>query len=131
MIMTETQPVTLQRIGQIAVPVKDLQRATAFYRDVLNLRLLLDVPGMAFFDIGGVRLMLSVPESPEFDHRASILYYEVPDIAAAHAQLESRGVPFLRPPHMIADMGAVELWMAFFRDPDGNVLALMCEKPKR
>ena len=131
MIMTETQQVTLQRIGQISVPVKDLQRATAFYRDVLNLRLLLDVPGMAFFDIGGVRLMLSVPESPEFDHRASILYYQVPDIMGAHAALESRGVPFLRPPHMIADMGAVELWMAFFRDPDGNVLALMCEKPKR
>ena len=131
MIMTETPPVTLQRIGQISVPVKDLQRATAFYRDVLNLRLLLDVPGMAFFDIGGVRLMLSVPESPEFDHRASILYYQVPDITVAHAHLESRGVPFLRPPHMIADMGAVELWMAFFRDPDSNVLALMCEKPKR
>ena len=130
MIMTETQ-VELQRIGQISVPVKDLLRATAFYRDVLNLRLLLDVPGMAFFEVDGVRLMLSVPESAEFDHRASILYYQVADISAVHAQLQSRNVQFLRPPHMIADMGAVELWMAFFRDPDDNVLALMCEKPKR
>ena len=118
----------IQRIGQISVIVKDLVRATAFYRDVLGLRLWLEVPGMAFFDCGGIRVMLGVAEDPEFDHRASILYYQVADIETVHASLVAQGVRILRDPHMIADMKAYELWMSFFRDTEDNVLALMCEK---
>jgi methylmalonyl-CoA/ethylmalonyl-CoA epimerase len=54
------------RIGQIAIPVGDLDRAVQFYGDVLGLRLLFRVPpALAFFDCGGVRLMLSPPEGPD------------------------------------------------------------------
>ena len=126
--MTDTAP-GLTRIGQIAVNVHDVGRATAFYRDVLQLKLLFEVPPkMAFFDCGGVRLMLSLPESPEFDHSGSILYYVVQDIDGAYATLMRRGVAFEGAPHLIAKMPDHELWMAFFRDSEGNFLGLMQEK---
>ena len=118
----------LTQVGQIAIPIYDLDRAVAFYRDALGLPLLFQVPPkMAFFDCGGVRLMLSLPEDPEFDHPASILYYKVDDIHAAHATLSGRGVEFRGEPHLIAKMPDHELWMAFFRDPEGNTGALMAE----
>ena len=127
---TTVEPqVAIQRIGQISVPVKDLARATQFYTEVLGLRKWLEVPGMTFFDCGGVRVMLAVAEDPEFDHRASILYYQVANIDIMYATLVSHDVRILKPPHMIADMKAYTLWMAFFRDTEDNVLALMCEKP--
>ena len=116
------------RIGQIAVVVHDLARATAFYRDTLGMRFLFDAPPqMAFFDCGGIRVMLSLPEGAEFDHPGSIIYYTVDDIQAAAAVLESRGVAFDGPPHVVARLPHADLWMAFFRDPDRNVLAMMSE----
>lgn len=120
----------LSAIGQIAIATRDVPRAVAFYRDVLGLRFLFEVPKMAFFDCGGVRLMLAHPEEPEFDHPASILYYRVDDIRAAHATLKARGVRFVDEPHVVADLGDRELWMTFFRDPDDNVAALMSEPLK-
>ena len=115
-------------IGQIAVNVRDLERAVAFYRDALGLPLLFQVPGLAFFDCGGVRLMLSRPETPEFDHASSVLYFRVADIEAAHGELAGRGVAFRDAPHKIADMPDHELWMTFFDDTEGNLHALMAEK---
>ncbi len=120
----------LSQIGQIAVNVKDLDRAVAFYRDALGMRPLFQVPKLAFFDCGGVRLMLSPPETPEFDHAASVIYYKVDDIRAAHAALRGRGVNFDGEPHVVARLPAHDLWMAFCRDPEGNVLALMSEVRK-
>lgn len=118
----------LREIGQIAVPVADLERAVVFYRDTLGMRFLFQAPpGLAFFDCGGVRLMLDVPASAADERRASIIYYRVPDIAAAHARLAARGVAFEAKPHRTAVLADHELWMAFFRDPDRNLLALMCE----
>lgn len=129
--MSSTEPFGLSTIGQIGVSVRDLARATAFYRDVLRLPFLFEVPGkMAFFDCAGLRLMLSVPESEEFDHPGSILYFRVDEIDRAHRILAERGAEFERPPHRVADMGTHELWMAFFRDPEHTVLALMSEVPK-
>lgn len=116
------------RIGQIAIVVQDLDRAVAFYRDTLGLRFLFQAPPkLAFFDCGGVRLMLDVPEEEEFKHSASILYYKVDDIRATWATLRDRGVEFRDEPHMVARMPDHELWMTFFRDPEGNTLALMSE----
>jgi methylmalonyl-CoA/ethylmalonyl-CoA epimerase len=116
------------RIGQIAVVVRDLDRAVAFYRDILGLRLLFQAPpNLAFFDCGGVRLMLDVPEEEEFKHSSSILYYRVEDIQGTWATLRARGVDFRDEPHMIARMPDHELWMTFFRDTEGNTLALMSE----
>jgi catechol 2,3-dioxygenase-like lactoylglutathione lyase family enzyme len=126
---TTTPDFGLTQIGQIAINVRDLQRAVAFYRDTLGLRFLFQAPGgLAFFDAAGVRLMLGVPERPEFDHPASVLYYKVPDINAAYDTLTSRRVTFIDEPHLIAKMPAHELWMTFFRDSEENVLALMEER---
>jgi methylmalonyl-CoA/ethylmalonyl-CoA epimerase len=120
----------LRKIGQIYVRAVDLRRATAFYRDVLSVPFLFDVPRMAFFDLAGVRLMLGEPEGEAFDHPGSILYFDVPDLRATHEELVRRGVAFDSSPHLIADLGERELWMAFFKDSEGNQLALMSETPK-
>ena len=120
----------LSRIGQIYVTAHDLDRAVAFYRDVLGMRFLFRVPNMAFFDCAGTRLMLGVPETAEFDHPASIIYYDVPDIRAAHETLAGRGVAFREAPAKIADLGDRVLWLASFRDTEGNTVALMSEVAK-
>ncbi|MGH9416068.1 MAG: VOC family protein [Terriglobales bacterium] len=116
-------------IAQIAVRVHDLERAAAFYEQVLGLKLLLRSQDMAFFDAGGVRLMLSRPEQAEFDHPSSILYFAVADVRAAYQALVERGVRFMGPPHQVARLSTGELWMAFFRDSEQNLLALSAEQP--
>ena len=125
--MTAADGPRLQGIGQIVINVKDLARATRFYRDVLALPFLFEVPTLAFFDAGGVRLMLAVAEDPKFDHPGSILYYRVDDISAAAAALAGRGAHFTSEPHLIAKMPGHELWMAFLEDSEGNTLGLMSE----
>lgn len=121
---------TLSTIGQIALTVTDVARSVAFYRDQLGIRLLFEVPpNMAFFDCGGIRLMLSPPESEKKESFNSILYFKVDDIETAAAALKSRGVEFQQDPHFVARMPDHELWIAFLRDPDRNVVGLMCEKP--
>ena len=115
-------------IGQISMNAHDIDRATAFYADTLKLPLLFRAGHMSFFNCHGVRLMLSRPEKPEFDHPGSVLYFKVSDIKAEHGQLLQQGVTFLGEPHLIARMPDHELWMAFFRDTEGNTLALMDEK---
>lgn len=118
----------IARIGQIQLRAHDVDRATAFYENVLGLKLLFKAPpGLAFFDCGGVRLMIDKPEKPEFDHASSILYFAVPDIQAAHAKMKSSGAKFEDEPHMIARMPDHDLWMTFFRDTEDNLLALMSE----
>jgi predicted enzyme related to lactoylglutathione lyase len=123
-------PGGLSQIGQIAINVRDTARAAAFYRDRLGVKHLFSAGTMAFFDAGGVRLMLSTPEKPEFDHPSSIIYFKVPDIAAAHHALRDRGVTFRQEPRLLARMPDHELWMAFFEDSEGNVMALMSEVRK-
>jgi len=119
----------ISRVGQIAINARDIDRATAFYRDKLGLPLLFTAGKLAFFDCGGVRLMLDVAEKPEFDHPSSILYFSVPDIATAHSQMLASGVRFEDEPHVIAKMPDHDLWMTFFRDSEQNLLALMSEVP--
>ncbi len=119
--------IKLSTIGQVSMRAKDIERGIAFYRDTLGIRHLFTFGTLAFFDCGGVRLMLGLPEKPEFDHPGSVLYFKVDDIRAAHATLEGRGVAFEGPPHLIAKMPDHELWMAFFRDSEANLLALMAE----
>jgi catechol 2,3-dioxygenase-like lactoylglutathione lyase family enzyme len=124
--------VSLSQIGQIAINVHDLPRAVAFYRDMLGMKHLFDAgPKLSFFDCGGVRLMLSPAEKQEFDHPGSILYYRVGDITAAHQELLAKGVHFEDGPHVIARMPDHELWMAFARDTEGNLFALMSEVRNR
>ena len=125
------QQFSLSSIGQIFVRAKDLDRAVRFYRDTLGMPFLFQAPPqMAFFQCGGTSVMLGVPEKPEFDHPASTIYYLVPDIAAAHATLRGRAVEFISEPHLVHRAPEYELWLAEFRDSEGNVLALMARKPR-
>jgi predicted enzyme related to lactoylglutathione lyase len=120
----------IMNIGQISIIVQDLQRATAFYRDVLGLPLLFTVPNLAFFDCGGVRLMLGRAETQELDHPSSILYFRVPDLNSAHQRLVELGVQIFAPPRLIAPMPTYDLWMSAFRDTEGNIHQLMSEVPR-
>ena len=122
-------PFGLSQIGQISINVHEMERAVRYYRDSLGMRFLFTVPNMAFFDSGGVRLMLTVPEKPEFDHPSSVIYFKVDNIQDAFEILTERGVQFIGKPHLIAPMKDHDLWMAFFRDLDNNLLALMSEQP--
>jgi methylmalonyl-CoA/ethylmalonyl-CoA epimerase len=117
----------LESIGQIAIRTHDLPSAVAFYREALGLEYLFEAGPLAFLMCGDVRIMLAVPENEEVDHPSSIVYFRVGDIHAARAELAGRGVPFDDEPHLIARMPDHELWMTFFRDPDGNLLGLMSE----
>lgn len=126
----ETGP-GIEGIGQIAINVKELERAVEFYREVLGLRYLFEATGMAFFECGDVRLMLSPPSSPEYDHPGSIIYYRVGDMEAAHARLVEASAQVVQAPHVVHRTDAYELWMAFVQDPEGNLLALMQEVPKQ
>lgn len=122
--MPGTQPFGLDRIGQIHVTAHDLDRAVAFYRDRLGMRLLFQVPNMAFFQCGDVTLMIGIPEQ-EFDHPASIIYYLVDDIALAHRTLAERGVTFIREPALTHRAADHELWIGFFKDSEENTVAIM------
>jgi methylmalonyl-CoA/ethylmalonyl-CoA epimerase len=117
----------IEKIGQIGVPVKDIDRATTFYKDVLELPLLFNTDRMAFFDCGGVRLFLSLPEKEEFAQASSTIYYQVENLKQSYESLVEKGVQFIDEPHLIAKMGQTETWMAFFKDTEKNTLALMCE----
>ena len=119
----------IEGLGQIALTVRDVERSAAFYRDALGLRFLFaPAPSLAFLMIGDVRLMLSAAEGEFTPGGSTVLYLRVADIDAEHAALGARGVTFIDTPHLVARMPDHELWMCFFRDPDGHTLALMCER---
>ena len=116
-------------LAQVAIPVHDLDRAKAFYRERLGLTHLFDAPpGLSFFQCGETRLMLSQPEGPE-TAGASILYYAVPSAAEAQALLEADRVVFEEPARCIAQVGGRDIWLAICRDSEGNLLGLMSEQP--
>lgn len=118
----------LGQIGQIALPVADVDRAEAFYEWVIGLRKLFRFGDLTFFDCAGVRLLL---EKAHGDVQpGGCIYFRCADMALAVAELDKRGAVFTSKPHLIARMDDHDLWMAFFNDPDGNMLALMQEAPK-
>lgn len=126
--MTSTSTTEITGLRQIALTVSDVSKATAFYRDALGLAFLFAAgPNLAFLDVGGVRLMLSTPEGDFKAGKGAMLYFKVADILATHAAMIERGVTFIGAPHLIAKMPDHDLWLAEFRDPDGNPLALMSE----
>jgi methylmalonyl-CoA/ethylmalonyl-CoA epimerase len=121
---------SLNRIGQIALAVRDVDAAEAFYRDTLGLRVLYRFGDLAFFDCRGVRLMIEKANDQSSIGRNSPIYFSCPDIVYAVRELKKRKLAFTSEPHLIAKMEDHDLWMAFFEDPDGNTLALMQEAPK-
>src|SRR5436190_24073027 len=109
----------LSEIGQIAIVVSDVTKATHFYRDVLGLKFLFSAgPNLAFLSAGPVRLMLTTPQGHGEVGKNSILYFKVADLAPAHAGIIARGARNERDPGLTAKMPDHELWMAFVRDPD-------------
>lgn len=115
----------IERIGQIAVTCKDVERATTFYKDVVGLRHLFSAPpGLSFFDVGGTWIMLTKPENDGGEHFASILYFDVPDVLAAHDELKRKGARFRTEPHCVHRDGPRELWLADFHDSEGNTMCL-------
>lgn len=119
----------LSDIRQIAITVSDVSQALKFYRDALGLNFLFSPsPNLAFLAAGAVRLMLTTPQGAGTVGKNSILYFKVTDIASAHATLVARGAKDERGPQMAARMPDHELWIAFVRDPDENLVGLMEEK---
>ena len=125
-------PSPLGPLGQIALTVQDLDRAVAFYQETLGLPLLFQFPGLAFFNLHGIRLMLSrgegqLKEPHGLESNGTVLYFKTDDLPAGFATLKDRGVTVRSEPQLIAKMPDHELWMAFFRDSEGNTFALMSE----
>jgi methylmalonyl-CoA/ethylmalonyl-CoA epimerase len=127
--MTIPTNTSLVRIKQIAIVVKDVERATAFYRDVLGLKLLFQAGQLSFFDCGGVRFMLTLPGEAKHDHPGSLIYFEVGDLQATYERLKSAAVKFVDAPHMVGRTPTHEAWMTVFHDSEDNLLALMSEIP--
>lgn len=117
----------ISRIGQVSLVVSDLDRAVAFYRDNVGITLAFQVPNMAFFVCGDVRIMMTLPEQGQ-PVANSVLYFVTDEIEARHAELVAKGVKPEGEPHLIAKMPDHDLWMAFFRDSEGNLMALMEER---
>ncbi|MCP3739644.1 VOC family protein [Rossellomorea sp. BNER] len=117
----------IEKVGQIGVPVKDLNKAIPFYKEVLGLPLLFNTDNMAFFECNGLRLLLSLPEKEEFSHSSSVLYFQIENIKEKYEELVEKGVTFIDEPHLVAKMGQTETWMTFFKDTEGNTHALMSE----
>lgn len=120
---------SISRVGQIALTVGDMAAAKAFFVDVLGLTLLFDAgPGLSFVDGGNVRIMLGLPEGDGVVGRNSCVYFVVDDLTAAYSSALEKGADGADGPHLIAKMPDHELWMAFLRDPDGNLVGLMEER---
>jgi catechol 2,3-dioxygenase-like lactoylglutathione lyase family enzyme len=120
----------ISRIGQIALPVRDVDRSEAFYEGKLGLRKLYRFGDLSFFDCAGVRLLLDKVRDAASLTPQGCIYFRCADLALAVATLGERGVAFTSAPDLIAEMDDHDLWMAFFTDPDGHTLALMQEAPK-
>ena len=120
----------LSQIGQIALPVIDVDRSEAFYGEVIGLRKLYRFGDLSFFDCAGVRLLLDKVKDPTSFAPQGVIYFRCADIALTVTELERRGVAFVHRPQLIAKMDDHDLWMAFFKDPDGHLLAVMQEAPK-
>jgi catechol 2,3-dioxygenase-like lactoylglutathione lyase family enzyme len=120
----------LNHIGQIALAVADVDRAEAFFGEKLGLRKLYRFGDLSFFDCAGVRLLLERARDADDIQRSSVIYFRCADIGLAVRELQARGVSFSENPRLIAKMEDHDLWMAFFKDPDGHTLAVMQEAPK-
>jgi methylmalonyl-CoA/ethylmalonyl-CoA epimerase len=116
-------------IGQIAITVGDLARSRDFYQNALGMKFLFDAGNMAFFQCGNIRLMIGTSDQPG-PRGGTILYFKVQDIQETYALLKDRGVEFEQAPHLVAKMPGHDLWMAFLKDPDGNILGMMSEVPR-
>ncbi len=120
----------LNQIGQISLTVDDVDAAESFYSETLGLRKLFRFGTLLFYDCAGVRVMIDKSRTEPFVPSSSVLYFRVPDISIAVRTLKAKGVSFVDTPHLVAPLEDHDLWMTFFKDPAGNLHALMNEAPK-
>jgi predicted enzyme related to lactoylglutathione lyase len=117
-------PAIVTGVDFVSVPTEDLERAVEFYGTMLGLPRSMYKPERNFaeFETGAVTLSVVDPQRMgigEFRPNANHLALHVEDVAAARATLEERGVSFMGDTF---DTGVCH--MAFFADPDGNMLML-------
>jgi methylmalonyl-CoA/ethylmalonyl-CoA epimerase len=120
------------RLTQVAQRATDLDRAAAFYTELLGSGPigLFDPPGLLFFDLDGTRLLLEEGAS------SAVLYLQVPSVRERIEELRARGVTIEAEPHVIfthADdslgpAGTAE-WMGFVRDSEDNLVGLVSHEP--
>ena len=126
---TPDSVVHLEKIGQIAITVTDLARAKDFYLNTLGMRFLFETGPLVFFQCGDIRLMISNTERDK-PRGGTVLYFKVEDIHAVYEALKARGANLVDAPHLIAKMPDHDLWMVFLKDPDENLIGVMCEIPQ-
>jgi predicted enzyme related to lactoylglutathione lyase len=122
--MTESKEFALTKVAQIAVRVKDVNRAATFYSDKLGMKLLLKQNNLAVLDCGGLSIFLTLPESEAEGTHNSIIYFDVEDIQQAAQSLVERGVTITEKPNKVGKLGTVEVWIAIFRDSEENLMGL-------
>lgn len=115
----------LGKIAQIALSTRDLPKAVAFYRDVVGLKLMFEVSGMAFFDAGGTRLMIGAAHFTGDLQNNTYIYFDAGDWYETEAALNARGLKFERDAEVVQRAEGKEHALRFFKDPDGNALAIM------
>ncbi len=131
--MAAESKVSLSKIRQVALPVRDIETARRFYRDTLGMRHLFDaLPALAFFDCAGVQLMLAGPEGQGKDgaEQHGVLFYDVSNIRETHAAIESSGARTLEQPRVVTRMNGREIWVSAISDGQGNVVGLMSDVPE-
>lgn len=114
----------IKKVGQIAIRVKDVARAVTFYRDKLGLKLLLQQPNLAVLECGGLNLFLTPPENAAEAGHNSVIYFDVDDIQQTAKSFTERGITIVEAPNKVGNLGAVEVWIAIFRDSEENLMGL-------
>ena len=117
-------------IMQLGIPVKDTERATAFYRDKLGFRLLMNGPNMAFFDCGGIRIYLDANPGMVEVGKNSMIYFRTGNVERTHSAFQERGATIHQSPHIIASLPDRDVWLMWVRDSEQNLLGVMEERPK-
>ncbi|AJT40692.1 VOC family protein [Psychromicrobium lacuslunae] len=119
------------KLVQVAQHAKDLDRATAFYRELLGVEPTARFvpPGLVFFDLDGVRLLLD-DKAP-----SALLYLAVPDVRISIEQFRDRfrvvseaAVIFHHDDDTLGPAGTDE-WQGFIEDPEGNTVGLVSQLP--
>lgn len=120
----------LNGVIQIAIPAKDINRATAFYRDTLGMTLLMNPPNMAFLDCGGIRIYLDANPGVAEAGGNSLIYFRTDDMDRAQSTLKEKGVAIHQAPAIIAKLPDRDVWLMWIRDSESNLLGIMEERRK-